>query len=546
MHGEACALSTFIYKETSMSAKSSRRRKQSPQLSSATRRTRPPREARNEGAGAQRPSPAPSPQDNSGSAPAPLSAFQKPQLPLLHGGFSAGGVTALPAIPGPTRPGQAPRPPNGRAPSASATRPKSGTGSSPDTATVAPAAAAASGAPLWAASAAATALADDVVPDTAPPRRPFLVHHKPAGPLQVLSWNCEALPPELPQGLSLTYWFDPALTGQPYPVSARFTGRRVAGPEAPGAPGAPDTFEHVQTLERVLPGSGPVALTARVSHLAPGQWRVTANPIASQPPSGAASQEPRRSAGLPAGEAIGTTTWLRVANERAPGVRLGAWPALVGLGAAVAMTLQAVLAAQRGLPAGRLLLISLLASLLGVAGAKVYYVITHRGQRRGPLTGGMSLQGSMIAVFGGLLLGSWLAGIPVGPMLDVTAPGLLFGLALGRWGCFFGGCCVGRPTASRWGIWSSDRWVGVRRIPVQLMESSWAGILAVAALISLLTVRPAVSGLFFVAAFAAYTFGRQVLFPLRTVPRKTAHGRMVTLMVSGLAVVAAVAVLMMS
>lgn len=515
-----------------MSAKSSRRGKPSPR-SSATRRTRPPGEGKGHGAGTLRPSPAPSPAPNSGTVTTPLSAFQKPQVPLLPRGFSVGGVTGPPRIPGLTRPAQA---------TASTAGAKSRVDTSEGTATAARATTTTASASAATASA-APSVADDTVQDTVAVRQPFLVRHKPAGPLQVTSWTCAALPPELPQGLGLAYWFNPAPTGGPYPVSVRFSGRRTAGPEAPGAP---DTFEHVQTLERVLPGSGPVALTARISHLAPGQWRVTANPITSQPPSGAASQAPPRSAGLPAGEAIGTTTFLRLANERAPGVRLRAWPALVGLGAAVAMTLQAVLAAQRGLPAGRLLLISLLASLLGVAGAKVYYLLTHRRQRGGPPTGGMSLQGSMIAIFGSLLLGSWLAGIPDGPMLDVTAPGLLFGLAVGRWGCFFGGCCVGRPTASRWGIWSSDRWVGVRRVPVQLMESSWAGILAVAVLISVLTVRPAVGGVLFIAGFAAYTFGRQVLFPLRTVPRKTTHGRMVTLAVSGLTVGAAVLVLLLS
>ena len=389
----------------------------------------------------------------------------------------------------------------------------------------------------------APAVADETVQDTAPVRQPFLVHHKPAGALQVTSWTCDDLPPDLPQGLGLTYWFNTAPAGESYPVSVRFSGRRTEGPEAPGVP---DTFDVVQTLEQVLPGSGPVALTARIPHVAAGDWRVIAAPVTPQVTPGAGQSPGPATPVLPSGEALGTTTFLRLANERAPGVRIGAWPALVGLGAAVALFLQALLATQRGLPAGRLLQISLLASLLGVAGAKLYYLLTHRGQRRGLLTAGMSLQGSMIAVFGVLLLGSWLTGVPVGSMLDVTAPGLLFGLAMGRWGCFFGGCCVGRPTASGWGIWSSDRRVGVRRIPVQLMESSWAAIVAAAILISVLTVRPAVDGLLFIVGFAAYTFGRQVLFPLRSVPRKTTHGRMVTLVVSGLTVAAAVAVLLMS
>jgi prolipoprotein diacylglyceryltransferase len=61
--------------------------------------------------------------------------------------------------------------------------------------------------------------------------------------------------------------------------------------------------------------------------------------------------------------------------------------------------------------------------------------------------------------------------VPAGVFLDVTAPGLLFAMAVGRVGCFFAGCCGGPPTASCWGVWSSDQHVGARRIPTQLLES---------------------------------------------------------------------------
>ncbi len=35
---------------------------------------------------------------------------------------------------------------------------------------------------------------------------------------------------------------------------------------------------------------------------------------------------------------------------------------------------------------------------------------------------------------------------------DVIAPGLALGQAIGRWGCFFAGCCHGRPTEAPWGL----------------------------------------------------------------------------------------------
>lgn len=341
--------------------------------------------------------------------------------------------------------------------------------------------------------------------------------------------------------MGLTYWFDAAPTGDPYPVSVRFTGRRTSGS---GEGGEPETFEAVQTLERVLPGSGRVALTARISGLTPGEWSVAVTPVVPHAPEGAAPRLPPGP--LPSGTATGTTAFQPVVNVRAPGVRLGAWPSLVGFGFVGALVLQWMLAAQRGLPPGRLLLVSLLAGLIGLAGAKVYYLFTHRAEKPNPLTAGMSVQGFVIAAVVSLALGGWWARIPIGQLLDVSAPGLLFGMTVGRLGCFFGGCCVGRPTASRWGVWSSDRRVGVRRIPVQLLESGMAGVVATATLVSVAVVTPAVDGLLFAAGLAAYTLGRQVLFPLRSIPRATTHGRRVTMVVTAFLVVGSITALVVT
>jgi phosphatidylglycerol:prolipoprotein diacylglycerol transferase len=372
----------------------------------------------------------------------------------------------------------------------------------------------------------------------APPHRPVLAADMPAGALQVMSWSCAAPDDVGPHALGITYWFAAAPTGDPYPVSMQFTGRRVVGS---GAPGEAETFQVVRTVDRVIPGSGRVALTARVPGLAPGEWDVTASPVA--PGVSAANMEhsAASSASLPRGSARGATAFQPVVNVRAPGVRIGAWPSLVGIGWLVALVLQSILAAREGLPVGRVLIVSALASLIGLAGAKAYYLLTHRKERPDLLTAGMSIQGFVLAAIGALVLGNWWAEIPLWQTLDVTAPGLLFGMMIGRLGCLFGGCCAGRPTASRWGVWSSDRRVGVRRIPVQLLESGPAGIAGAVTLAAVLVTDSPVEGLIFVAGFAAYTFGRQLLFPLRGIARTTAHGRMATLVVAGLVLVAALA-----
>lgn len=372
------------------------------------------------------------------------------------------------------------------------------------------------------------------------PRAPRLVSGTAGRPLQVMSFSCQPLDEVAPQALGLTYWFDAAPRGNPYPVTIRFSGQRL---QVQGKPGERDQFSVLGTVDPVLPGSGRIALTTRVADIAPGEWQVTAAPM-TQPRAraGVGLRAPsRRLRALPSGSSTGRTAFAPVVRVRAPGVRIGAWPMLVSLGTVVAVAVQALLAAREQLPVSSLLLISATACLLGLAGAKGYYLLTHRGQKTVVVTAGMSIQGFVVVAIGTTIAGALLANIPVGQLLDVTVPGLLFGMTIGRIGCFLGGCCVGLPTSSRWGVWSSDRRLGVRRIPVQLFESTLAGLLGGTALLAILFTSSSVDGVIFVAALAAYTLGRQLLFPMRGIPRKTAYGRMLTMLVMALAVVGALA-----
>lgn len=175
-----------------------------------------------------------------------------------------------------------------------------------------------------------------------------------------------------------------------------------------------------------------------------------------------------------------------------------------------------------------MLVLSLAASLVGLAGAKVYYLVEHRRKRPSVLTAGMCIQGFILAAIATLVAGAAVAGVSIGRLLDATTPGLLFGMAIGRLGCFFGGCCAGRPTASQFGLWSSDRRLGLRRVPTQLMESAVALGIALATTAAVAAKVPAPAGIVFAGGMAAYTLGRQLLFPLRDLPRHTAAGRTVT------------------
>ena len=231
---------------------------------------------------------------------------------------------------------------------------------------------------------------------------------------------------------------------------------------------------------------------------------------------------------LPRSTTVGVSTYAPLVRMRAPGAVLGAWPALIAFCAVAALIVQSLLAARRGLPVTLVFFSAALACLPGLAGAKVHHRATHLEGKGGLFFVGMSIQGFVVAALGMFVVKAAASGMSVGPMLDVTVPALLLGQAIGRLGCFFAGCCAWLPTSSRWGLWSSDRTVGARRIPVQLMESSLAGFLAVATLLTVLLYPARFDGLVFVAGFALYLVGRQLLFPLRGLPRTSAHGRQIT------------------
>ncbi len=60
--------------------------------------------------------------------------------------------------------------------------------------------------------------------------------------------------------------------------------------------------------------------------------------------------------------------------------------------------------------------------------------------------------GGLAAAFVAGLLYAWRHRMPVFKTMDVFAPGLALGHAIGRLGCFAAGCCYGKPTRLPWGV----------------------------------------------------------------------------------------------
>ena len=267
---------------------------------------------------------------------------------------------------------------------------------------------------------------------------------RPTAALQVAAVGCDALVDAEPQALGVTYWFDAASHGEPYAVTVHFTGHRLG---VSGKPGPRDSFTQLETVEGVVPGSGRVAVTTRIFDIAPGEWHGAASVITPANPTTATSPTGRLSPA--AVSASGATGFGPVIRVRAPGARLGTWPGLVGAGVAVALIVQSRLAARGHLPVMATLLVSLLASVVGLLGARIYYLAEQRPgaliKPRALLTAGMCIQGFVLAAIATASTGMLLAGVPIGRFLGVTAPGLLFGMSIGR----FGSCSRPTPPARR-------------------------------------------------------------------------------------------------
>lgn len=331
----------------------------------------------------------------------------------------------------------------------------------------------------------------------------------------------------------------------------RFRGRRTNVVERP-QPG--DQFVRELKIGGLAPARGPISITTRISDVNPGEWLVSgemilgaARPIAGPGRRGVADKTLRLDAAvwswrrwtLSSAPDTPVKTGL-AAFARRPGVIPGIWAALVALGVALALTIQLMLATRNDLAVGATLTVSVLAIVAGGIGAKAWFVFL---KRREHLWNGWCIQGFVFVLIVIALLVVPLVGLPLGTYLDITAPALLLGMAVGRIGCFFAGCCGGRPTCARYGIWSSDRRIGVRRVPTQLFESALS--LAVAGLAFVLVEyrRPAVGGMIFVAALATYTLCRQALLQFRAEVRTTSTGSRLVGAVAALALIAAGAAL---
>ncbi len=146
----------------------------------------------------------------------------------------------------------------------------------------------------------------------------------------------------------------------------------------------------------------------------------------------------------------------------------------------------------------------------GVFGARLPFLVGVEAGSVNWLADGKTITtgliGAYLAVEGvKLLLGVW---VKTG---DSFALPLAAAVAVGRWGCFFNGCCAGTETALPWGVDFGD---GVRRHPTQIYESLFH--LGMAIVVGSVTARRLIPDhrlQLYLIAYAVYRFATEFIRP---------------------------------
>jgi phosphatidylglycerol:prolipoprotein diacylglycerol transferase len=136
---------------------------------------------------------------------------------------------------------------------------------------------------------------------------------------------------------------------------------------------------------------------------------------------------------------------------------------LAGISSGVALAVRR--ARQVGLDHEIILSLTIWLVVVGVVGARLFYVIEYWEEKFAGRSLGRTLAEIVNIPQGGLVVYGGLIGaaaaflcfarkyrLPVLPLADIVAPSLAIGLALGRVGCFLNGCCYGGPSDVPWAV----------------------------------------------------------------------------------------------
>jgi phosphatidylglycerol:prolipoprotein diacylglycerol transferase len=142
---------------------------------------------------------------------------------------------------------------------------------------------------------------------------------------------------------------------------------------------------------------------------------------------------------------------------------LRTYGALIALAFLAALRISKWAVRMRGIPEKFLMDLSIVLVLSGIAGARLVYVLlngpyyaAHPGEILRVWEGGLVFYGGFLVAAAVGYFYTRRHNISPAVMADCLAPGLAMGQAIGRWGCFFAGCCYGKLTNVPWAVQFKD------------------------------------------------------------------------------------------
>jgi len=154
----------------------------------------------------------------------------------------------------------------------------------------------------------------------------------------------------------------------------------------------------------------------------------------------------------------------------------------IALGALLGITLISYEAKKQGYDQQQILDLTFYLIIAAIIGSRAFYVILNlKYYLHHPLEivmiwrGGLVFYGGFLLAFATCFLYLKKHSLPFLKICDLLAPGLAIGEFIGRLGCFFAGCCYGKPTDLPWAITfthpHSLAKLGVPLHPTQLYSS---------------------------------------------------------------------------
>ncbi len=201
-------------------------------------------------------------------------------------------------------------------------------------------------------------------------------------------------------------------------------------------------------------------------------------------------------------------------------VKIFTYGVLVASGFFAGIVLAARQGTEEGLDPQKILDLCFYILIAAILGGRILYIIVeYKYFAANPLEmlkfwkGGLVFYGGLIGAVGvgGYLIGKYQ--LPFWKTGDILAPSLAIGQAIGRWGCYFAGCCYGAPTDVPWAItFTNEKSLAPLNIPLHPTQIYLSlNALAIFGVLMWLRKRKQFDGQVFLAYGILYSIGRFVI-----------------------------------